>query len=747
MTASKIREGFILGQREILKNILDTDVTLEEVLAQLVAIAEEFDEGMVASILLLDESGKHLTHTFSPNLPLDYARAIDGGEIGARAGSCGTAAFRGERVVVEDIASDPLWADYRDLALQFGLRACWSEPFFAHSDKLLGTLAFYYKTVRAPGAWQREVLTDLGQLAGIAVVHKRMYANLVSIQSRLAEAQEIAHIGSWELDLTENRLWWSDEVYRIFSVDPEEMEPTYEWFLDCVHPEDRDMVDEAFSNAVAQHEVYDITHRLLLRNGTVRYVHERCRTYYDDGGNPVRSMGTVQDISDQRIVEERLSWLSCNDDLTELPNRRMFLDRLSMAIELCKRTNQSLVVIYFDLDRFKLINDSLGHSVGDFVLRTVADRVDQELRASDTVARFGGDEFAIMLPNSGIGSAISVAKKISEAIAQPIVLDEQELVMSVSAGAVIYPDDGDDPQTLLKHADIAMYRAKSSGDYLCLFSDEMGERLRDRLALEHELSRAVDRGQFSVHYQLKMVLPGSAGSQQVHSQTLEGFEALLRWQHPDKGWISPAEFIPLAEETGRIQSVTQWVVETVSRQALEWVDMGLRPPRISINISAIQLMHHGLAEDILSWISASGGDPSWLEVEITETAAMHNAEAAIGIMEHLTAAGLTVSIDDFGTGYSSLAYLKRIPASIIKIDQSFIRGLPDDSEDLAIVRSTIAMAHALEKRVVAEGIETSEQLACLNALDCDAGQGYLLGRPQGAEETTNYLKSLQQSTD
>ena len=753
----RCREEFIEGQREILKQIIDPLVDRSSVLESIVNLAEDHVEDMIASILLLDESGQQLYHGASSSLSEGYVAAIDGLHIGPKACSCGTAAFLKRRIVVEDIANDPLWADYRELTLSYGLQACWSEPVFSAAGDVIGTLAYYYRTPRHPGQWELTTIIDVAHLAGIAITHKDSIAAMQRLQSRYEDAQEIARIGSWELDIPKDKLWWSNEVYRIFAVDPKEMPLTYEGFLERVHPEDREQVNEAYSQSVAQRAPYDASHRMLMKDGTVCYVRERGRTYYDDNDQPVRSIGTVQDISEQHLAEERLSWMSYYDDLTELPNRRMFLDRLQMAIALSRRTRESLIVLYFDLNRFKLINDSLGHGVGDLVLRTVADRVDQALRASDTVARFGGDEFAILLPRSGANNAIRVTEKIAREVERPISLDEQDLVLSISAGGVIFPDDGDDALTLIKHADIAMYRAKSSGQHLCLFSGEMNEHLKGRMSLEHDLSLALERGQFSLHYQNKYHLKdlwaedGDLGEQSLmtalRSAHADGCEALIRWNHPDRGWISPVVFIPLAEEVGLIQRITQWVVESAGRQALIWEGEGIRPERISLNISAIQLIHQGLAEDILSWVRGVGAEPSWFEVEITETAAMHNSETATEIMGELARAGMSIAIDDFGTGYSSLAYLKRIPSTVIKIDQSFIQGLPNSAEDMAIVRSTIAMAHALDKRVVAEGVETIDQLRFVANEGCDIAQGFLLNMPMDEEAFTAQLRLLHKPAD
>ncbi len=740
----KLEQDYALGQRHVLEKIVDDQVALDEVLDQIVGLAEYCVQGMTASILLLDDDGRRLVHAAGPRLPGEYVEAVDGVEIGPRVGSCGTAAFIGERVVVEDIASDPLWEGYSELALRHGLRACWSQPIVDSEQRVLGTLAYYFTLPKAPDDWALHTSEGLAHLCSTAILHKRTLESMRRYESRLSEAQAIAHIGSWELDLVDDRLWWSAEVYRIFGRGPERRPEGYDDMLSCVHPEDRQKVDEAYRRSVEERQPFQVIHRIRLDGGEVRYVEARCRTDYDPDGRPVRSIGTVQDITERHLAEERLSWLSYFDELTGQPNRRLFMDRLVQSIELSARTGRPVSLLYFDLDRFKLINDSLGHSVGDRVLKTVAARVGRILRAADTLARMGGDEFAILLPDDGVEEALFVARKVIQCILEPIQVAEQDLVMAASIGVISYPSDGGDAETLLRHADIAMYRAKASGQGICIYSGEMATQMEHRLSLEQDLVRALDDDDLSLAFQCQYAMRPRGGGV---AGAISGCEVLLRWRHPVKGPISPAEFIPMAEETGLIHQITQWVIERACLQAMAWEDEGIRPARIAVNLSAIQLIHRGLAADILSWIAAMGGRPEWFEIEVTETAAMHNSEVAAEIMNDLTEAGLAIAIDDFGTGHSSLAYLKRLPATTIKIDRSFVQGLPDDPDDVAIVRSTIAMAHALGKSVTAEGIETREQYAFLLQEGCDYGQGYLLGRPVDAETCTVFLREARSSTN
>jgi len=404
------------------------------------------------------------------------------------------------------------------------------------------------------------------------------------------------------------------------------------------------------------------------------------------------------------------------------------------------RSNRQLCLLYLDLDRFKAINDTQGHACGDLVLKTVAIRIQDTLRASDTAARMGGDEFAILLPETDITNALRVANKLSGILQQPMALSDQKLSIGASIGLASYPNDGLESDTLLKHADNAMYHAKQKHLGIHCFSDEMEESARHHIQLEGELREATKRGQFELYYQAQYRLDNNG----TH---IAAIESLIRWKHPELGIISPDEFIPIAEEAGLIRPITGWVIGEASRQALLWQQQGYRPGKIGINISAAEMMHIGLAEDILGHISDAGANPEWFEIEITETAAMSSPDTAISIMQKLIESGIQVAIDDFGTGYSSLAYLKQLPANHLKIDIAFIHHLPDNTEDTVIVRTIIAMAHALELKVIAEGVETRAQLDFLRQEGCDAIQGYLLAKPMSASDTTILLKDSLHAPD
>ncbi len=514
--------------------------------------------------------------------------------------------------------------------------------------------------------------------------------------------------------------------------------------IDYVAEKDRSEVKERISR-LQQGEKVEPAEEELIRTDGSRFWAEVQGTIVNYAGKPAVQV-LVQDISARKKAEERLSWLSYYDELTRLPNRRLFADRAKQTFAIARREKTSVALLYLDIDRFKFINDTLGHTCGDQVLKQVAARLLQTLRASDTAARMGGDEFAVLLPEIDVNKAMRVANKIRTVLQQPYKLGEQELVLDASIGIAIFPQDGDKQDTVLKHADTAMYHAKKNQAHIHYFSTGMEERAVRLLKLEQELAKAADEKQLALYYQSQHALHADnlfpLHYQVKHSlddDAIIGVESLIRWNHPELGMVSPAEFIPLAEETGLIRPITHWVLTEAARQATSWEKERIRPGRIGVNLSAVQLMQKGLAREIIDRIHMAGAKPEWIEVEITETAVMREPEIGIHIMRELVEEGITIAIDDFGTGYSSLAYLKRLPAEWLKIDIAFIRDLPDDREDAAIVCSIIAMAHALGMRTIAEGVETKAQLEFLRQEGCDAAQGYLLSKPLPADKATAHI--------
>jgi diguanylate cyclase (GGDEF)-like protein len=437
---------------------------------------------------------------------------------------------------------------------------------------------------------------------------------------------------------------------------------------------------------------------------------------------------------ERKAAEARIEHLGFHDLLTGLPNRRLLLDRLELALAQARRDKSQIAVLFLALDRFKVINDSLGHPAGDEVLQTVAQRLKSHLRKGDTVARIGGDEFAAVVRNihHPVDTA-KVAELIQAALREPLMAGGRELFVTGSVGISIYPNDGTDVETLLRNADTALHRAKEHGlDTFRLFTASMNAEAVQRLRLESELRRALARDELLVHYQ--PVVDLATGEIQV-------MEALLRWRHPEHGMVMPSEFIPIAERTGLLSSIGPWVLKTACADAKAWTAAGGGRPSVAVNISVRQLHHVDLVTHVVVALDLASLEPSRLELEITETSAMQNPEATIQTLNALKSLGVRISIDDFGMGYSSLSQLQRLPIDTLKIDRSFVRDITTDPGDAAIATAVITLAHSLKLQVVAEGVETQEQLGFLAERRCDRVQGYLLSAPVAHERCAELLRA------
>ena len=440
----------------------------------------------------------------------------------------------------------------------------------------------------------------------------------------------------------------------------------------------------------------------------------------------------LHEINERKAAEQKLAHLANHDTLTDLPNRSLFTDRLKQATAEAARRQTTLAVMFLDLDRFKLINDTLGHAVGDLLLKAVADRIRLCLRASDTVSRLGGDEFTVLLHEVGAANdAAAVAQKILDNLALPFSIAGRELFVTVSIGITVLPNDGNSVDALLKNADIAMYRAKEFGrNNFQFFRAEMNQRAQERLALESSLRRALEREELVLHYQPQIDLA---------SGRIVGVEALVRWRHPEQGIILPSHFIPMAEENGLIVPLGEWVLRTAASQARTWLRAGFDVPRVHVNLSAQQFRQANLVQTVLLALRDHDLSAQHLGLEITETVVMQNAEWTRDILRELHAFGIELSIDDFGTGYSSLSYLKRFPIDCLKIDRAFVHELETDPDDAALCNAIISMAHSLGIKVIAEGVETAGQLAFLRARRCDLIQGAYYSGPVSADMLAQYL--------
>ncbi|SKA00117.1 response regulator receiver modulated diguanylate cyclase/phosphodiesterase [Trichlorobacter thiogenes] len=550
---------------------------------------------------------------------------------------------------------------------------------------------------------------------------------------RLSRAQRIARIGSWEWNLQTNELYFSPELFSILGYDAVTApQVSLEWLYHQINPSDIPVVRKALGATIESGRSLDMTYRIATCSGAEIVVASQAELECDHDGRAVLLVGTLLDVTDRTRAEQEIHHLANYDSLTGLPNRNLLHDRLQQAIVQSARMKGSVGVLFLDLDRFKGVNESLGHKAGDQLLRTVAERLRVCVRESDTLARVGGDEFVVILnlvaDEDGVSSA---ASKILAIISEPFVIEGQELYLTTSIGVAVYPTDGGDVQSLLKHADLAMYQAKDMDrNNFQFFSSDLNVKVMERMVLESSLRRALERDEFELFYQAQV---------DVVKRTIIGFEALLRWHHPELGMISPEKFIPLAEETGLILSIGEWVIRTACRQAKAWQDAGLPPVRMAVNLSGKQFRTK-LDQVVASILLETGLGASWLELELTESILMRNAAENQQLLQALSGMGCSLSIDDFGTGYSSLAYLKNFPLGRLKIDRSFVRDIITSPDDRAIAKIIIDMAHTLKMEVTAEGVEDHDQLELLKSYGCREIQGFLFSKPVPAAAAEEFLR-------
>jgi diguanylate cyclase (GGDEF)-like protein/PAS domain S-box-containing protein len=497
----------------------------------------------------------------------------------------------------------------------------------------------------------------------------------------------------------------------------------------------RETAPNPMAKAIRQNKTVALTPNCVLirRNGEEAAIEDSAAPIHDRRGDVTGAVMVFHDVSVARAMTLKMSYLAQHDSLTDLPNRVLLNDRLNEAIALSSRHNRKLAVLFLDLDRFKHINDSVGHVVGDRLLQSVSRRLFTCVRSSDTVSRQGGDEFVILLWEvRHAQDAAITADKVLLALRAPHHIDQHELHITGSIGIVTYPDDGVDSETLMKKADFAMYHAKETGrDNYQFFKSEMNVRAIERQSLEDSLRHAIERRELSLHYQPKMNLA---------SGEIIGVEALIRWNHPQRGLVAPVQFIAIAEECGLIVPIGRWVLGEACRQARAWQLAGLPPTCVAVNISAVEIRAPDFVSGLREILAKTGLEPRFLELELTETVLMEDSRSVADVLRELKNIGVLLALDDFGTGYSSLSYLKRFPIDALKIDQSFVRDLTTDADDASIVTAVIGMGKSLHMRVVAEGVETREQLEILQQHGCPQGQGYFFSRPVPAKEFGRLLE-------
>jgi diguanylate cyclase (GGDEF)-like protein/PAS domain S-box-containing protein len=731
ITELKRSQALTAAQAQLLE-VIASGAPLPDVLDRLARFVEEHaTRDLVASILLLERDGRHLRHGAAPRLPAFYTEAVDGVAIGPNVGSCGTAAYRRKRVTVSDIATDPLWADYRDLAARARLAACSSTPIFARDGSLLGTFALYAHETGDCAAADTDVLELATHLAGIAIEQARSSEAVNESEDRYRDLFENANepIGTVTMD---DRFTDVNAAFeRVLGYTRDELIGTSlgdylteSGLAEARRATERKLSGETRGTTFEQEFVAKDGHRVVLE------VSSRVITQDD---RAVGIQGICRDITARKQAEEELQrlselnrHLSLHDALTGLSNRVSFRDDVERAIERAEGGGPALSVLLMDLDRFKEINDTLGHHYGDLLLVELARRLESVLRPEDAIARLGGDEFGILVPElSGDTSDLYVAlERILAALEQPFQVDGLPLHIESSIGVARFPAHGHDVDLLLQRADVAMYLAKGVGTPHAIYTAELDHHDTASLTLLSELPRAMRDRELVMHYQPTL---------DVVTGTIAGVEALIRWQHPTRGLIPPADFVPAAEKTGLIQGLTMYVLDEALGQLVRW-DQGGLSTAVAVNLSMRNLQDPALPGQVAELLRKWRLPGARLTFEITESAIISDPAGTKDVIRRLKELGVGIAIDDFGTGYTSLAYLARLAITQLKIDRSFVMNMDTNADDAAIVRSIITLGHDLNLEVVAEGVESDEAFGSLSKLGCDTIQGYWLSRPLPPEQ-------------
>lgn len=687
------------------------DIVLHSIVQQIESLVPD----MICSVLLLDRERRHLQVAAVQGLPAFYNEAISGLEIGVGVGSCGHAAATGELTIVSNIRTHPYWAQFRDLAARADLQACWSQPIFGANDEVVGTLAIYYRVSREPDALHLDLIRTAAQLIGLALERQQSEAMLQKLYRAVEQSPSMVLITDAEGAIE----YVNEEFTELTGYSADEVKGLNPRILSS-GDSDNHLYEQMWQSISAGNDWHgELLNR--TKDGLNYWASLSISPITNEVGEITHYVSISEDISKQKETQAQIERLAFYDPLTRLGNRRLFREQLDLELRKVRRHGTHLGMLYLDLDNFKQINDGLGHDVGDQLLQQVGERLRTTLRDSDIIARLGGDEFVVLIPDSHRDSLALVAAKLIDCLVQPYQLLGQSVIVTASVGVTVAPEDGGDAAQLMKNADMAMYRAKQRGrNNFQFFTAEMNDEVMRRILFEKELRQGLEEEQFELHFQPQWRL-----EQPLH---MVGVEALVRWHHPVRGWVSPGEFIPLAEELGLIVPLGEWVIREAC-QRIATLQQPDSPLLVAVNLSLRQFRDPNLLATIREALEQSGLPPHCLELEITESMVMDDEERVLKILQSMRELGVQLAIDDFGSGYSSLSYLKKLPVHQLKVDSSFVRDIPHDRNDMEITAAVIAMAHKLGLGVVAEGIETEEQLAFLRQHHCDTGQGFLLARP------------------
>ena len=694
---------------------------------KLCLLEEQLLPNAVASIMLLDAGDKNLNVFVAPSIPREGIEQLNGLKPGPGAGSCGNAVYRGEPVFVENTFDDPRWQDMRHLAVNFNICACWSLPIRGKGGRIIGTFALSSFEHRKPGAFHRKLLEIGAYIVGIVLEQQKT-------NQQLYLSGKVFEYSTEGIIITDaaNRIVAVNRAFtRITGYSFEEVQGKNPAILSS------NRHDEAFYqamwNRVKEHghwqgEIWNKT-----RDGRAYPEWLSISSIQDNEGTVSHYLGIFSDISDKKRADE-IIWRQANFDfLTGLPNRHRFYERLFHAVKKARGRHQRLALLFIDLDRFKEVNDTLGHGNGDSLLKIVADRLLNCIRDGDLLARLGGDEFTVILQDIPDSDYVGqLAQQMLNSLAEPFELDGHALYVSASIGITLYPDDADDRDALLKNADQAMYAAKQQGRNRChYFMPELQSAAEKRARMASDLRAALQERQFRLLFQPIVALD---------SGRVCKAEALIRWQHPQLGMVSPADFIPIAEETGLIVAIGDWVFLQAAEQVALWQSAYGPDFQISINKSPVQFRHE-TGRDWSRQLATMGLSGHSIVVEITEGLLLDASKQVSQKLLEFRDAGIQVAIDDFGTGYSSLSYLKKFDIDYLKIDQSFVRNLAPESSDLVLCEAIVTMAHRLGMKVIAEGVETQQQSDLLAKAGCDFAQGYLFAKPLPSHEFESLVRT------
>lgn len=704
---------------------------MERILHGIVTGIEKLQPDMLCSILLLGRDGRRFVSGVAPRLPNFYNQAVLGIEVGVGQGSCGTAVALGQRVIVEDIASHPYWAPFRDIARRAGLAACWSQPIKSAAHAVLGSFAIYHRQPHSPDPAGIRLIEETAQLVSIAVERESAQYDQRIAATAFETSKGMTITGPDMAILRVNRAFTA-----ITGYEPQDVIGKTPRILSSGR-HDRSFY-EAMWRKIEETGSWEGEIWNRRKNGEIYPQYLMINSVKTDDGDISNYVASLEDISESKEADAKIHNLAFYDTLTQLPNRQLLADRLEHALAGSTRSGKYGALLMIDLDRFKTVNEALGYDAGDQLLKQVAARLGGCVLEGDTLARSGADEFVILMEEfadnaeDAAANAKTVANHVLSALSLPYQLAGQAYHGSVGIGATLLFDHDCGREDLLKQAEIAMNQAKLSGrNALRFFDPAMQAAIEARTGMEAELRKAIELGQFELHYQIQV----------DHAARATGVEALIRWRHPERGMVPPFQFIPLAEETGLILAIGDWVLDTACARLQAWQDdPATRRLSVAVNVSARQFNQDGFVAQVRELIGRHGINPAKLKLELTESMLLDDIDAMIEKMNALREIGVGLELDDFGTGYSSLQYLKRLPIERLKIDQGFVRDLVRDDNDKAIVRTIISMARSLNLEVIAEGVETEEQRRYLESQGCGHYQGYLFGRPGPAADIESWLE-------